>query len=179
MIVKDSMVLIHLAKTTLLEKSCDMFRDVIIPERVHEETVSEGKRKGYDDSIIIESLVGKGKINIKAVKDKDVLAQLADLNVHGGEAEAVALYWQEKAGMIASDDSNVLRKRHILGINLIGTPSILLTLYKNKKIDKDKLKASIKRLREIGWFNNTILDKILMEAERGDNYGGSYRNKNG
>ena len=37
MIVKDSMVLIHLAKLTVLEKSCNYFKNVTIPDLVLKE----------------------------------------------------------------------------------------------------------------------------------------------
>jgi len=168
MIVKDAMVLIHLAKITLLEKSCEMFKDVTIPELVYRESVIEGKERGYEDSLLIDSMIKKGRISIKKIKKTGALDELAELNVQGGEAEAVALYWEEKADFMASDDSNIVRKRDVLGINLIGTPAILLSLFKRKLIDKEKIKSSIKKLKEIGWFSNTVLDKIIMEVE---NYG--------
>ena len=165
MIVKDAMVLIHLAKLTLLEKSCDFFKDVIIPELVYREAVTEGKGRAYTDAFVIEDATRKGKIKVKKVKKPETLKELRGINIQGGEAEAIALYWEEKADLIASDDSNVLGKRDMLNINLIGTPSIILTLYKKKFIDKEKIKSSVKRLREIGWFSNSVLDKIIMEAD--------------
>jgi len=166
MIVKDATVLIHLAKTTLLEKSCEMFKKVIVPSLVYEEAVEEGKERNYEDSFLIDNLIKKGKIEVKKVKKKELLEQLGELNIQGGEAESIALYLQEEVDLIASDDNSVIRKREILEINLIGTPSIILTLYKNRLIDKEKTKKSIKRLREIGWFNNSVLDRIIMEVER-------------
>ena len=51
--VKDSMVLIHLAKITLLEKSCNLFK-VMIPSLVYEETIIDGKRLFKEDALLIE-----------------------------------------------------------------------------------------------------------------------------
>jgi len=165
LLVNDAMVLIHLAKITLLETACAFFDQVIIPEMVFDETVKAGKQKGYSDAFLIERTVNAGKIKVKAVKEKKLLKKANDFNVFGGEAEAVALYWQEKAGLMASDDDNVRNKKEILEINLIGTPAILLSLYKNKKIEAEKARQSIARLRKIGWFSSQVLDKILMEVE--------------
>ena len=55
------MILIHLAKITLLEKSCEYFKKVIISKKVFEE-VTLCKEKNYPDIEIIENLIQKRKI---------------------------------------------------------------------------------------------------------------------
>ena len=166
LVVNDAMVLIHLAKITLLEISCNFFKEVMIPPLVYEETVKEGKKTGHADAILIEEIINRGKIKVRKVKKKQLIKKANNFNIQRGEAEAIALYWQEQAGRIASDDDNVRNKKELLEINLIGTPTILLALFQNKKIDMDKLKDSINELRKIGWFSNAVLDKVLMEAEK-------------
>jgi len=164
MIVKDSMVLIHLAKITLLEKSCKYFQRTIIPKRVFDE-VTKCKEKNFVDIKIIIDLVERNKIEVIEIKNKKNLEKINEFNIQGGEAEAVALYWQENADYLATDDDNIRKKNLLLNINLIGTPVIILKLYKEKMIDKNKFVESINKLKKIGWFNNAILDKILMEAK--------------
>ena len=56
-------------------------------------------------------------------------------------------------------------KSTILNIKMIGTPSIILKLYKEKIIEKDKTINSLNELKKIGWFSNAIIDKILMEVK--------------
>jgi len=165
MIVKDSMVLIHLAKITLLDKSCSYFRKVIIPQAVFKE-ITLGSKKGYEDAEIINNAINAGKLTVKTLKNDKSLKQLRELNIKGGEAEAVSLYWQEKADYLASDDDNLRRKKTIINIKIIGTPAIILKLYKEKMIDKEKLINSLAKLKTIGWFSNSIIDKVLMEAEK-------------
>lgn len=161
-IIKDSMVLIHLAKATLLELSCDYFGNVFIPKKVKEEVIVQD----FPDSKIIESLINSRKINVKNVNNKSLIKKANEFNIQGGEAEALALYWELKADIIATDDDNVRKKQEILKLNLIGTPTILLKLYKEKRIDKIKIQESIKKIREIGWFANTVWDKIILEVNR-------------
>ncbi len=163
MIVKDAMVIIHLAKTTLLEKSCDYFKSVAIPKLVYEEIVRIGKK--YAETKIVQELVEKKKIKIKNARNKMLIDKANQYNIQRGEAESVALYWQEKAGFIATDDDNVRKKRTILNLNIIGTPAIILRLYTKKIINKEKFKESISQLRKIGWFSNAVLDKVLMELK--------------
>lgn len=164
MLVKDAMVMIHLAKITLLEKSCNYFNNVIIPKKVYEEIMA-GKAFGYPDINVIEDMIMKNKIKVKMVKNKKYLARAVQFNIQGGEAEAVALYWQKKADYLATDDDNVRRKNLLLNLKLIGTPLIILILFKKKMINKDKFRNSLEELRKIGWFSNAVIDKILMEGE--------------
>lgn len=163
MIVKDAMVVIHLAKLTLLAKSCEHFRSVVIPEAVHTEILA-GRKKGYEDAIVVENLIETDKLKVKRVLDKAFLKKAEEFNVLGGEAEALALYWQEEADYLATDDDNVRKKAVLLSLRLIGTPAIILKLYKAKVIGKTKFVESTQGLRKIGWFSNTVIDKMLMEA---------------
>mgnify|MGYP001611092362 CR=1 FL=1 len=164
LIIKDAMILIHLAKLSLLEISCDYFEEVMIPKLVSNEVLNGIKNK-YPDAKIIEGLIEEKKIIVKEVKEKFLIKKANQFNIQKGEAEVVALYWQEEAKLIATDDDNVRKKKILLNLNLIGTPAIILLLYQNKKIDNLKLKQSLTELKKIGWFNNSIFDKITMEAQ--------------
>jgi predicted nucleic acid-binding protein len=163
MIVKDSMVMIHLAKITLLEKSCEYFKNVVIPKLVYDEILL-GKEKGYPDVNVIVDLVETKKIVVKQVKNKSLIKKAVEFNIQRGEAEAVALYWQEKADYLATDDDNVRKKSVLLNIKIIGTPAIILKLYKERLIKKEEFEESLAELKKIGWFSNAVIDKILMEG---------------
>ncbi|MBI2136214.1 hypothetical protein HYU06_04025 [Candidatus Woesearchaeota archaeon] len=158
-LVKDSMVLIHLAKITLLETACNYFDRIIISERVYQETTLKNQ---YEDAVIIRDIIGKKLIEIRKA-DKELVAKANDFNLHGGEAETTALYWQLKADLIASDDDNLRKKREVLDLKVIGTLTIILKLYQKKKITKEKYLSAITKLKEIGWFHVSVLDKLLEE----------------
>lgn len=162
MIIKDSMVLIHLAKLSLLETSCDFFKNVVVPKLVYQEVIESGNV--HPDAILISGLIKRNKIKIRNVRDKKLIKKANQFNIQRGEAECLALYWQEKAGLLATDDDNVRKKGIILEIAIVGTPAIVMKLYKEKRIDRKKLEGSILELRKIGWFSNGVLDKILLEG---------------
>ena len=164
MIVQDAMVVIHLAKITLLEKSCEYFQHAVIPEAVYDE-VMQGKEKGYPDATVVEELVKRDKLVVRKVRDRVLVKRAREFNLQRGEAEALVLYWQEKADYLASDDDSVRKKRIVLAIRLIGTPAILSTLYRERLIEKRKLRESLAELRNIGWFSSAVIDRILMEAD--------------
>ncbi len=166
LVINDAMVLIHLAKITVLETCCGHFGEMMIPPRVFEETVTAGKKQRHADATLIEALVDQGKIRVKPVAEKALLEKAQAFNIDGGEAEAVALYWQEKAGLLATDDDNVRGKKELLKLRLIGTPAILLSLFNDKKIGAEKTKEAVRKLRKIGWFGGEVLDKVLREVEK-------------
>lgn len=163
LIIKDAMVLIHLAKGTILETACTHFGTVFIPPTVEKEVLNQD----YADSFIISELIQRAVIQVKLVKDKSLIQKANQFNIQRGEAEAVALYWENQANLLATDDDNVRKKQQILQLKIIGTPAILLHLFTMGKIDFHKLKEAIKMIKETAWFSNTIWDKIMMEAEHG------------
>lgn len=165
-VVMDSMVLIHLAKISLLAACCEFFGKVMIPQKVFEETITAGKEKAFEDAFLIEKMIKENKIAVKTVKQKELLQKANQFNIFGGEAEALALYWQEKADYLASDDDNVRSKKEVLEINLLGAPAILLVLYNKNVVDSAKMLQSIQKLRKIGWFSSSILDKISEGVEK-------------
>lgn len=164
MIVKDSMVLIHLAKLSVLEKSCVFFENIAIPKLIFEE-IKKGIELGFEDAVLINNLIKDKKIDVLEVNDKSLIRKANEFNIKRGEAEAVALYWENNAKLLATDDDNVRKKRDILDIKIIGTLAIILKLYKEDIINKNKIKRCINILKEIGWFHNAVLDKIQMEVE--------------
>ncbi len=161
---KDSMILIHLAKISVLETSCGFFEEVIIPRKVWKETVEVGRKKNYPEAALIEEMIEKDGIDVVDVEERDLIDRANKFNIQGGEAEAVALYWERDADILATDDDNVRSKAVHLGLNLIGTLPVLVKIFKADKIDEDKVEHSLDLLEDIGWFSNAVLDKTRMEV---------------
>ncbi len=165
-VVKDAMVLINLAKITLLAHSCDYFGKVMIAKRVFYEAVTLGKEKGMEDAFLIGQLIKDEKIEVKRIINKNFIKMINAFNIYGGEAESLALYKQEKADLLISDDDNLRKKKDVIQANIIGSLAVLLKLKKTHKISKEKFINSIEKMRGIGWFSNSILDKVIMEGEK-------------
>ncbi len=160
------MVLIHLAKLSLLETCCDLFSEILVPTEVKKEVVDKGRERGFPDAVIIDEIINKGKISVKDVQDRGLVERANQFNIQRGEAEAVALYWEMKADFLATDDDNVRKKKTILDLKLIGTLPIILKLFRADRIDKDKFERSLIELGKIGWFSSGVLDRIALEADK-------------
>ena len=165
MLVCDSMVVIHLAKTDLLRSASQHFGGLSIPSGVYDEVVVVGKNKGFPDAFIVESLVQDKSIDVFQVKDKKRLDALTQFGVRGGEAEAVALALQKKC-MLACDDDAVRSRKNVLGISLVSTVAILVMLVRSKKVPNEKIVSAVGILRKVGWFSSTVLDQVLLEVEK-------------
>lgn len=163
-VVKDAMVLIHLATLTLLKTTCTHFGQVAMPTAVHKETVEAGRTRGYPDAEVIAETVANGRIDVVEVTEDALVERARQYNLQGGEAAAVALYWERDADLLATDDDNVRRKRAVLELDLIGTPAILVELFDAAAIDATKLRSALDELRAIGWFGAPVLDKVALEA---------------
>ena len=100
LIVKDSMVLIHLAVVGVLREACMMFGQVKIPNAVHEEVVERGIAANHADAFIVQKLEKKDYIKVVAAIDTMLMSEMKKYGLQGDELEAVTLYIQEKADLI-------------------------------------------------------------------------------
>jgi predicted nucleic acid-binding protein len=165
-VVKDSMILIHLAKMHILTDSCQHFGEVIIPTKVYDETVINGQKKGYPDALIIEQTINSNLIKIKEIENKEKVNNLRLFGLHLGEAEAIALYFQEKAQFLATDDDTCRKNRIILGINIIGSPAIVLMLFRTALITRKKAIDCVSVLETIGWFDIEVMHEMKRQIDR-------------
>ncbi len=138
----------------------------MIPTKVYEETVVRGKEKGHPDALIIEQAITDELLKIKKIRNKKKVNDLKIFGLHLGEAEAVALYFQEKAQFLATDDDTCRRNRIILGINIIGSPAIVLTLLRNGTINRRKALDCVLALETIGWFDTEVLNEMNRQIEK-------------
>lgn len=166
LVIKDAMILIHLSKIGLLEKACNFLGTVVIPKKVYNEMIKAGRKRNYPAAVLIGEIIEKGDIEVKKVSEDNLIKKAKSFNIQGGEAEAVALYWEENADLLATDDDNVRRKKELLNLSLIGTPVIILKLYENKVLKKSKFKRALEELKEIGWFSNAVIDQVRLNGDQ-------------
>lgn len=95
-VVKDSMVLIHLALTAVLREACIMFGGVIISPAVHDEVVEKGVEKARSDAYVVRGLEGEKYIHVVSVVDKQLMGELGKYGLEGGELEPVTLYLRRR-----------------------------------------------------------------------------------
>ena len=75
LVVKDSMILIHLAATSILQKACTMLGRVIISPSVHA-VVEKGIEQSQPDAFVVKHLEESKHIDVARVTDKGLLVEL-------------------------------------------------------------------------------------------------------
>ena len=168
LVVKDSMILIQLAATSVLQEACVMFGRVIISPSVHKEVVEKGIERSRPDAYVVKKLEDSKHIGVVSVVDRRLMTELSKYGLKGGELDSVSLYFQEKADLIASNDDKVRGLRLVLNLNLISSPEIVLVMARRRAIPKDKALDCLWQLKRIGWFSPDVIDIAVEEVRKVD-----------
>jgi len=157
----NSSPLIWLAKIGRLDLLRIVFREVIVPRRVYEETASERS----SDSILIRRAVEDGwlKVSEERLQEAAVLAERAF--IHIGEAEAILLANKLGAELII-DERTGSATAQIFGVRPIGTIGILLLALAEDHLTFNEFEECIDRLIASGfWLSVDVYKRALEEAQ--------------
>ena len=145
--VMDADALIKIAKVSLKELIVSNI-SVHIPNAVKEESVDEGKARGYPDALLIEKNLQAGKISVvKTKRNKTDESITKDLQLTGGEADSLNLFHQGEYDTIVSDDQRFLELVDSLGIPFLTPAALLFHLYKQGIISGADARRYMEKLR--------------------------------
>ncbi len=166
-LVFDSTPLIYLAKVEILSKLTDLNIELVIPRKVYEEVVEEGRRKGKQDAFAVEKLVSAGKFKVAEAKDKKFLNHIsANPALSPADAETLALA-KELKGTALLDESISRSVAEVEGIALHGSVFLLFLMQKRRIISKAELRNLFDSMISAGWRCSTELyAAILAEIEK-------------
>jgi hypothetical protein len=160
LIVTNSTPLIYLAKIGKLREIIKYFGQLVIPETVYYETVRKGIELGKPEANIISKLISEGHIRIEKVEK--ILGEIKGL--HRGEAEALSLAKAKSCELIV-DDKIAYQYARILGIKVLRSIRVMLTLTKNKRLTLNDLEKNLRLLSKSGfWLTADVYARILEEA---------------
>ncbi len=172
-VISDSSSLILITRLEILDLLIEVFGIIYIPEAVYVEAVEKGKTLKKLDAFTIEKEINDKKIfieKIKNLKEKTNLKQ--NFNIHDGEAEAIVLYLEKKADLLATDDYRTEKVSKILKIKFFNTPAFLLRCFENKTLSKEKILLKFEKLSQIGWYKKQVLKEFIIKIERRDEKNG-------
>ena len=132
-IVIDSDALIKVTKSGAKELITECF-DVVIPERVYEETVTEAE--GYRDAKEIERNIEAKRIVVKEAQQEEK-----------GEMAVLDLYRRGDYDLLVSDDRRFLKHLAANGIPYLTPPFLIIYLLHTRKISKKYAEKYIDNLK--------------------------------
>lgn len=160
-IISDASTLILLQKITLLDKLLKNF-GFIIPNEVYNEAVIKGKKAKSEDSYSIENKINKNLIKVKQIKNKKKLSQIInEFGLGEGEAEAISLFLQENADVLATDDHKAINVCKIHGIPFMTALAFVIEGFGIKLIARNEAKEMIKDLSIYGRYKDELIYKAL------------------
>lgn len=160
-IVSDATAIILLEKIELLGRLLKDFK-ILIPKDVEREAIIFGKERNYPDAFRLEEKVKNKMIHAVEVKDyRFVDKVMKDFNIAKGESEAICLFNQEKAQLLATDDKLAIKACKSLGIPISGTCAFVTQAFDNRVIQESEATNMIKTLAKEGRYKPEIIFNAL------------------
>ena len=152
--VSNSSPIIHLTKIGLLGLLEDLFRQIVVPEKVFEECTHSDRHQ--DEAALIKNAEW---IVVESISNTRVF-NLLHSDVDAGEAEALVLALESNAELILLDDQEARFKARRMGLPITGTVGVLLLAKKKGLIES--FSESIHQLQSKGfWISPTLLHQLL------------------
>jgi predicted nucleic acid-binding protein len=148
--------LILLARLDLLDLFLADFKGgVFIPDKVRAETIREDKEEIRS---ILRHLEDKRITVVKGKNAPLVKKLMEDFSIDAGEAEALGLALERKAGVVATDDRNAIRACKALRMEFITTMAVLVRAVEKGLIERDEGLVKLQKLQSIGRYSKAIID---------------------
>src|SRR3989344_3797371 len=161
LIISDASSLILLNKVKLVEKLAKLM-SIKIPLEVKKEAVDIGKENNYQDAFEIERLINKNIVKVEEVKNnKKVDELMKGYNMEKGESEAVQLFRELNADLLATDDRNAINTCSLLNIPTSGSLAFVINFYRKNLISKEEGEEMINQLSVFGRYSIDIINKAL------------------
>ena len=161
LIISDASSLILLNKVKLVEKLAKLM-SIKIPLEVKKEAVDIGKENNYQDAFEIERLINKNIVKVEEVKNnKKVDELMKGYNMEKGESEAVQLFRELNADLLATDDRNAINTCSLLNIPTSGSLAFVVNFYRKNLISKEEGEEMINQLSVFGRYSIDIINKAL------------------
>ena len=167
-IVSDSSTLILLQKISLLDKLVRNF-EFIIPEEVYKETVIKGKEKKFSDSYQIENKIKENLIKVKKIRDRGSVNKIMnEFGTAEGETEAIALFLEFKADILATDDHKSINVCKAYKIPFMTALTFVVDARARRSINAAEAKNMIEELSAHGRYKDELIYNALkyLEAEK-------------
>src|SRR3989338_7762887 len=164
-IVSDSSTLILVQKIGLLGKLARRFK-FMMPEKVYQEVVVEGKHRKTSDAYHLEEEIRKKRLIVAKVNDKAKAENIAnEFGIGPGEAEALALFFQVYASIVATDDHKAINACKAFKVPFITALTFVVEAHHNRIIVGETAKEMITLLGVYGRYKDELLIKALSIVE--------------
>lgn len=159
----DAGPLIWLGKCGILHLLKRLYSEIAIPETVHEEAVTRGLEKGYEDAQVTKKAEEEGWIRVHKPKEQftdkvEDREYKLGIELGEGEREAIALALEKGISLFLTNDEDAYQTGKSLGLEPKGVLYVLLEAVRERHLSNKRAKESLSKMLEEGlWLSPTIV----------------------
>ena len=156
-VVVDTSPIIYLSAIGKAHILKELFGEIVVPEAVRNELLSGGTGSfGFDE------ITGEEWIKTRRIENRLAQSYLTT-DLDEGEAEAIILAEELKAGLLVMDDRLARKLATHRGLTVVGTLRLLVTA-KHRNIIYE-VKPLIEKLKVAGfWISDEVCVELLKQA---------------
>ena len=148
MIVNSSPLIIY-GKLNKINIFLKLFKEIEIPEGVHQEVIIDGLENKFEDALILKNYMDDGKIKIIKLENKylELANKIQILNNIGiGESQAIALARQLNRKELVIDEALARETAKSLGLNPMGSLKVMLMAYEKNLLNEKEVGEVINKM---------------------------------
>ncbi len=162
MLASNTSTLVLLAKIGCLEEFIEMTPKIEIPMQVEREALFD-KESYY--ARLIQKLIEEGKINVKNVDGNKTGNIMGKFRFGKGEAATYIMFDKNKHKAILTDDGELIKLCKLEKIPFICAMAVVIRLYEERKLSKEKVLEKLKELNEMGRYSKELYEHFKGEVK--------------
>jgi predicted nucleic acid-binding protein len=162
--VSNAGPLIVLSKLNLLHLLKELYREVIIPAAVYEETVINGMQYGFEDAYTLRLFLKQH--NLIPQPFSNIPTSVSSAHLDKGETEALGLALSHNALLLMDEElGRTVAREHNLRVK--GSLGILIEDYRKNMMTEGQIRFYLSQIshRKDIWINPKLCQKLLESIE--------------
>lgn len=158
-IVSDTMPVISLLKINRLSLLQNLFGEVLIPDAVYEELISD--KRFEDEALAVTHAAYIKSVSVSNPESVRILRLATGLDL--GESQAIVLTDELKADILLMDEAKGRTVSAKMGITVMGTIGLLISAYEDNLITSEEARKCIDILQRSGRYIGERHYRMLLD----------------
>lgn len=145
-VISDTTPIISLLKAEQLELLKYLFGEVVIPEAVYKELITNQMFQLETEKIKQSSFIKVGRV--EDLKSVNIFRKMTGLDA--GESEAIVMTKEKQADLLLMDERKGRRVAKQMGLSITGTIGVLIQAYDEKLLSKNAVEICLVMMQKYG-----------------------------
>lgn len=162
-VVTNAGPLIALAKLNQLHLLAELYTEVIVPDVVYTEVVTQGLARGEPNALVVRLFWNQRKWPIAEAADAILSNYQSNAILDSGESAVLALGLATPGCLLLLDDAVARAEANRLGLAVKGTLGVLAEAYRRRKLQQAQLELLFEEIgaRPDIWISASLCRQVL------------------